>query len=259
MLGGRVKTLHPAVHAGILARDTEQDLKEMAVSWQGVRSISRAVRLIPRRRKELISSRVSADFSLTFRRTGLPGGNGFLRSICPGNDQNRFQARQLQLVSVVVCNLYPFKETVSRADCTPDQAIENIDIGMSSSPEAAGIKNLRALSQAFLWTFAPPESPLSGGVALLRAAAKNHCRVTVLSDPADYPTVIQQVAPLPFVMSLYVTRLSVHQSSSSPRELLFIESLQIGAGRVDDQTRRLFALKVCFRFLSSLMAIRPSS
>ena len=32
MLGGRVKTLHPAVHAGILARDTEQDLKDMAVS-----------------------------------------------------------------------------------------------------------------------------------------------------------------------------------------------------------------------------------
>lgn len=63
-----------------------------------------------------------------------------------------FLARQ-----VVVCNLYPFVETVSKEDvCTAD-AVEEIDIG---------------------------------GVALLRAAAKNYSRVLVLCDPADYKGVL---------------------------------------------------------------------
>jgi phosphoribosylaminoimidazolecarboxamide formyltransferase / IMP cyclohydrolase len=53
----------------------------------------------------------------------------------------------------VVCNLYPFNETTAKPDCTLDAAVEEIDIG---------------------------------GVTLLRAAAKNHARVSVLSDPADY-------------------------------------------------------------------------
>lgn len=57
------------------------------------------------------------------------------------------------LYRVVVCNLYPFVKTISAADVTYAQAVENIDIG---------------------------------GVTLLRAAAKNHSRVTVLCDPADY-------------------------------------------------------------------------
>ncbi|CAL1715149.1 unnamed protein product [Somion occarium] len=92
MLGGRVKTLHPAVHGGILARSIpsdEQDLKA--------------------------------------------------QSIAP--------------ISIVVCNLYPFTETISKPGCTIAQAVEEVDIG---------------------------------GVTLLRAAAKNHERVSVLSDPADY-------------------------------------------------------------------------
>lgn len=54
---------------------------------------------------------------------------------------------------VVVCNLYPFVKTISADNVTYDSAVENIDIG---------------------------------GVTLLRAAAKNHQRVTVLCDPADY-------------------------------------------------------------------------
>jgi AICAR transformylase/IMP cyclohydrolase PurH len=53
----------------------------------------------------------------------------------------------------VVCNLYPFEETISKPSSTLPDAIEEIDIG---------------------------------GVTLLRAAAKNHERVSVLSDPADY-------------------------------------------------------------------------
>jgi phosphoribosylaminoimidazolecarboxamide formyltransferase/IMP cyclohydrolase len=56
-------------------------------------------------------------------------------------------------ISIVVCNLYPFTETISKPDCSSAAAVEEIDIG---------------------------------GVTLLRAAAKNHERVTVLSDPQDY-------------------------------------------------------------------------
>ena len=92
MLSGRVKTLHPAVHAGILARNLESDEKDLA-------------------------------------------------------DQN------INKVDYVVCNLYPFKDTVAKPSVTVADAVEEIDIG---------------------------------GVTLLRAAAKNHSRVTILSDPEDY-------------------------------------------------------------------------
>nr|XP_025857985.1 bifunctional purine biosynthesis protein PURH [Vulpes vulpes] len=95
MLGGRVKTLHPAVHAGILARNIPEDNADMA----------------------------RLDFSL---------------------------------IRVVVCNLYPFVKTVDSPDVTVEQAVEQIDIG---------------------------------GVTLLRAAAKNHARVTVVCEPEDYVAV----------------------------------------------------------------------
>jgi len=96
MLGGRVKTLHPAVHAGILVRDNESDLSELRE-------------------------------------------NGFAP------------------INLVVCNLYPFQETVAQMGTTLQDAVEQIDIG---------------------------------GVALLRAAAKNFFRVTTVCDPADYHRVI---------------------------------------------------------------------
>lgn len=92
MLGGRVKTLHPAVHGGILARSIPSD--EQDLEKQGIDKIS-----------------------------------------------------------IVVCNLYPFTSTISKPGCTLADAVEEIDIG---------------------------------GVTLLRAAAKNHERVSVLSDPKDY-------------------------------------------------------------------------
>ncbi|GAB7345358.1 hypothetical protein MBLNU457_3708t3 [Dothideomycetes sp. NU457] len=92
MLSGRVKTLHPAVHAGILARDLASDEKDLA-------------------------------------------------------DQN------INKVDYVICNLYPFKDTIAKIGVTIPEAVEEIDIG---------------------------------GVTLIRAAAKNHSRVTILSDPADY-------------------------------------------------------------------------
>ena len=59
-----------------------------------------------------------------------------------------------------MANLYPFKETLAKADVTLEEAIENIDIG---------------------------------GVALLRAAAKNYARVLVVCDPQDYDTVVEEI------------------------------------------------------------------
>lgn len=99
MLGGRVKTLHPTIYAGILSRLTE-------------------------------------------------------------SDQNDLRKMNYDMVRVVVCNLYPFSKTVAAPDVTLDVAIENIDIG---------------------------------GVTMLRAAAKNHDRVTVICDPADYKLVTAEI------------------------------------------------------------------
>lgn len=96
MLGGRVKTLHPAVHAGILARNKSEDLAEIAE-------------------------------------------HGYAP------------------INMVVCNLYPFQETVAKQGVTLQDAIEKIDIG---------------------------------GVTLIRAAAKNFFRVVTVCDPTDYNHVI---------------------------------------------------------------------
>lgn len=96
MLGGRVKTLHPAIHAGILARDKDADLAEL-------------------------------------------------------------EEHGYAPINMVICNLYPFQETVARPDVTLQDAIEHIDIG---------------------------------GVTLLRAAAKNFFRVTTVCDPNDYMRVV---------------------------------------------------------------------
>lgn len=63
-------------------------------------------------------------------------------------------------IDLVVVNLYPFEATIGRPDCTLDEAIENIDIG---------------------------------GPAMLRAAAKNHARVGVLVDSADYDVVLAEL------------------------------------------------------------------
>ncbi len=95
ILGGRVKTLHPAVHGGILARRTPQHLDEL-------------------------------------------------------------ERHHIRPIDLVVVNLYPFEATVAEPSVTMATAVEEIDIG---------------------------------GVALLRAAAKNHESVTVVCDPADYDAV----------------------------------------------------------------------
>jgi phosphoribosylaminoimidazolecarboxamide formyltransferase/IMP cyclohydrolase len=100
MLDGRVKTLHPMIFAGILARDTADDRADLA--------------------------RMNA-----------------------------------QMIDLVVVNLYPFQKTVAQRFVTLRDAIEHIDIG---------------------------------GVALLRAAAKNYERVTVVCDPCDYGLVLNDLA-----------------------------------------------------------------
>ncbi|XP_068631195.1 bifunctional purine biosynthesis protein ATIC [Battus philenor] len=119
MLGGRVKSLHPAVHAGILSRLTDSDQEDM-------------------------------------------------------------KKQKFDMISVVVCNLYPFVETVSKPDVTVADAVENIDIG---------------------------------GVTLLRAAAKNHDRVTVICDPADYDAIIGELK-----------NNKDHQTSSDTRQKLALKA-----------------------------------
>lgn len=76
------------------------------------------------------------------------------------SDQADLNKQNIELIRIVVCNLYPFVQTVSKPDVTIADAVENIDIG---------------------------------GVTLLRAAAKNHERVTILCDPADYEQVVQEL------------------------------------------------------------------
>ncbi len=100
MLDGRVKTLQPKVHAGILAR---RDLPEHVA---------------------------------TLKKHDIP------------------------TIDLVVVNLYPFAATVAQPGCTLENAIENIDIG---------------------------------GPTLVRAAAKNHAHVAIVTDPADYADVLAEI------------------------------------------------------------------
>ena len=99
VMGGRVKTLHPRVHGGILARGDRD-----------------------------------------------------------GADLARLGARAIDLV---VVNLYPFERTMVDPAATHERIVENIDIG---------------------------------GPSMIRSAAKNHERVTVVCDSADYSRVLDEIA-----------------------------------------------------------------
>ena len=66
----------------------------------------------------------------------------------------------IEPIDLVCVNLYPFEQTIARPDCTPAEAIENIDIG---------------------------------GPSMLRSAAKNHKFVTVVTSPDQYDRVIEQM------------------------------------------------------------------
>jgi phosphoribosylaminoimidazolecarboxamide formyltransferase/IMP cyclohydrolase len=100
MLDGRVKTLHPLIHGGLLGR------RDLASHLEAMKE------------------------------------------------------HNIQPIDYVCVNLYPFKETIMKADVTTAEAIENIDIG---------------------------------GPSMLRSAAKNYAAVTVVVDPLDYPVVIEEI------------------------------------------------------------------
>ncbi len=100
MMNGRVKTLHPKIHGGLLAlRDNQEHM-----------------------------------------------------SVASEND--------IQMIDLVVVNLYPFEATIQKEGVTLEEAIENIDIG---------------------------------GPSMLRSAAKNYQSVTVVTDPADYERVLDEI------------------------------------------------------------------
>jgi phosphoribosylaminoimidazolecarboxamide formyltransferase/IMP cyclohydrolase len=100
ILGGRVKTLHPKIYGGILARrDIPQDIEQL-------------------------------------------------------------EGLDIDLIDVVVVNLYPFIKTVANPNVSLEDAIENIDIG---------------------------------GPTMLRATAKNYKYTTVVTDPTDYSEVLDEV------------------------------------------------------------------
>ena len=77
-----------------------------------------------------------------------------------GVDDAVMALHQIAPIDLLVVNLYPFAETVSRPNCGYAEAIEHIDIG---------------------------------GPAMLRAAAKNHDSVAVVVDPADYAAVLEEL------------------------------------------------------------------
>ncbi|MDR0206716.1 MAG: bifunctional phosphoribosylaminoimidazolecarboxamide formyltransferase/IMP cyclohydrolase [Bacteroidales bacterium] len=83
--------------------------------------------------------------------------------LCLRNNENHtLQAKEnnIVMIDLVVVNLYPFKETISKENVSLEEAIENIDIG---------------------------------GPSMLRSAAKNHLFVTVICDTGDYQKVIEEI------------------------------------------------------------------
>ena len=79
-----------------------------------------------------------------------------------GNAKHEAEAREcgFEPIDLVVVNLYPFEKTIQKPDVTLAEAIENIDIG---------------------------------GPSMIRSAAKNYESVTVVIDPADYDTVLENM------------------------------------------------------------------
>lgn len=107
IMGGRVKTLHPKIHGGLLGRlNVDED--------------------------------VMAD-------------------------------HEIGAIDMLVVNLYPFAETIAKPNCTYEDAVENIDIG---------------------------------GPAMLRAGAKNHERVAVVTDPSDYQELLRELKAQSGALSL---------------------------------------------------------
>ena len=77
-----------------------------------------------------------------------------------GTDDAVMKEHDITAIDLLVVNLYPFAATIAKPGCSYDDAVENIDIG---------------------------------GPAMLRAAAKNHERVSVVVDPSDYASLISSL------------------------------------------------------------------
>jgi phosphoribosylaminoimidazolecarboxamide formyltransferase/IMP cyclohydrolase len=77
-----------------------------------------------------------------------------------GTDEAVMEEHGIEPIDLLAVNLYPFEQTIARADATIDDAIENIDIG---------------------------------GPAMIRAASKNHDGVAVVVDPDDYDDVLDSL------------------------------------------------------------------
>ena len=86
------------------------------------------------------------------------GGLLFLRD--SPDHQRQAAENQIEPIDLVVVNLYPFESTIARPDVTTEAAIEQIDIG---------------------------------GPSMLRSAAKNYRFVTVVTDPSDYPKILEEL------------------------------------------------------------------
>jgi len=69
-------------------------------------------------------------------------------------------SQDIEFIDIVAVNLYPFEKTVEKEDVSLEEAVENIDIG---------------------------------GPALVRAAAKNYRYVAVITDPSDYPSILEEL------------------------------------------------------------------
>ena len=120
ILDGRVKTLHPKIHGGILAKRDDKTHNEQLV------------------------------------------------------------AHGITAIDLVCVNLYPFEAAINTPGCTFDDAIENIDIG---------------------------------GPAMIRASSKNHQHVVIVTNPADYPEIVNQISSTGEVNT--VTRLQLAQKAFS--------------------------------------------
>ena len=119
ILDGRVKTLHPAVHGGLLARRNDPD------------------------------------------------------------DLNQLRDHEIAPIDLVVVNLYPFRQTVAREGVSEEEAMENIDIG---------------------------------GPTMIRAAAKNHAFVAVVTSPEDYGAVAGELEDASGNLSMETRRRLAHQA-----------------------------------------------
>ncbi len=155
ILGGRVKTLHPVIHGGILATRSNAHLEELASHGIGA-------------------------------------------------------------IDLVVCNLYPFSQTVANPDVAFADAIEQIDIG---------------------------------GVTLLRAAAKNCAHVSVVCDPTDYDEVVQRIDDADFNFNRGLALKAFRHTAAYDQAISsYIGGLESGDAVLPDVTMQTNHLKSSLRY-----------